>query len=131
MEERVRSLSGLNTGGYSESSKNFNKSVLVGGSHTYAMGMLKLKDNDLRSSRIEEEDPNWNTINLNNLNTAKTTAVHTNNSSVRNLLESKPTTSAGKTASPTHVTHTNSKTILHQAYLQALKQSSSMQDLTR
>ena len=130
VEERINSLSGLNTGGFSESSKNFNKSILVGGSHTYSMGMLKLKDIK-EESEFRPEGKGAEALRIDAAKSKILTSQRntTANTSVANLLDSHPSTASG--ISPTHVTHTNSKTILHQAYLQALKQSSSMQELSR
>ena len=61
---------------------------------------------------------------------AATTRSPKVNASVTNLRASQPSTAVDIHAINS-VSHTNSKTILHQAYLQALKQSSSVQSLNR
>ena len=64
------------------------------------------------------------------LRNVATTRSSKANASVANLRASQPSTAVDIHAINS-VSHTNSKTILHQAYLQALKQSSSVQSLDR
>ena len=137
VEKRINSLSGINENGFNEKGSRiyFDKKIVVGGSHTFSKGMLKLKDT---KKKDVQEESNTETKNINAplvienvkhryMSTTRNTST---NASRANLLESQPPSSVDRhNISP--ITNNNSKTILHQAYLQALKQSTSMQELQR
>ena len=82
MEERVNSLSRLNIhSNQNDSQREFDRSMIVGGSQTFSKGMLNMKE---KSDQPEEEG--YNTITLGNLNKG----LHTSNSSITDFLDSHP-----------------------------------------